>query len=88
MAVSEEAPLQRSVVRASRKRMDTSIVCRGVLERARAGDNRYLGTNPHFSTVVKGDVKVPGEVPAKNGFRAKDTDDCRILSTISKPGNF
>jgi hypothetical protein len=67
--VSEEAPLRRSVVRASRKRMDTSTVCRGVSERARAGDNKCLGTNPHFSTVVKGDVEVPGEVPAKNGFR-------------------
>ena len=68
--------------------MDTSTVCRGVLERARAKDNRFLGTNPQFPTVVESDVEVPSEVPAKNGFRTKDTDDSRILSTISKPGNF
>jgi hypothetical protein len=68
--------------------MDTSTVCRGVLERARAKDNRFLGTNPQFPTVVESDVEVPSEVPAKNGFRTKDTDDSRIFSSISNPGNF
>ena len=47
-----------------------------------------LELNTYFSAMIKRDLEVPGEVPAKNGFRAKDTDDCRILSPISKPGNF
>ena len=32
-------------------------------------------------------MEVPGEVPAKNGLRAKDTDDSRMFSHISKLGN-
>ena len=41
-------------------------------------ENMGLGMDNHFPAVVKGDVEVPGEVTANNGFRAKHTDDCRI----------
>ena len=34
--------------------------------------------------MVKCDVEEPGEIPAKNGFRAKHADDSRMLSHISK----
>ena len=42
----------------------------------------------HLSAMVKGDVEILSEVPAKNGFCAKDSDDCRMFSHISKLCNF
>jgi hypothetical protein len=42
----------------------------------------------HLSAVVKGDVKVPGEITANYCFRAKHTDDSRILSPLSQIRDF
>jgi hypothetical protein len=47
-----------------------------------------LGTNAHLSAVVKGYLKVSGEVTANNSFRAKHTDDCCIYPRVSKLCNF
>jgi len=67
---------------------DTSTVCRGVSERARAGDNRFLGTNNHLSAVVKSDVEAPNAVTATNRFRTQHTDDCRMFPRVSTLRNF
>ena len=68
--------------------MDTSTVCRGVSERARAGDNRSFGRTNHLSAVVKSDVEAPNEVTANNHFSTKHTDDCRMVPRVSKLRNF
>ena len=47
-------------------------------------ENTGLGTNNHFSAVVKGDVEAPGEVTPKNSLSAKHTDDGRMSSLISQ----